>query len=60
MPKRVPQENCKPYYDQWLKCVDGKDNCCGPSKCNWSFTNWQDCHKYNDIVKAHNLISSIR
>jgi hypothetical protein len=51
---RFPVPNCKPYYYQWLLCVDTKDNCCGANKCRFHFTEWQNCHKYSDEVRAVN------
>jgi len=50
----VPTENCRPYMDAWLQCVDTKDNCCGNNKCKYFFVNWQNCHRYNDKVNRHN------
>ena len=53
-PQRFPVPNCKPYYDRWILCVDTKDNCCGANKCRFMFTEWQNCHKYSDEVRAYN------
>ena len=50
----VPTENCIPYMNTWLQCVDAKDNCCGEQKCKFFFGEWQNCHKYNSKVRAHN------
>ena len=50
----VPQENCLPFMDAWMKCTDTKDNCCGSTKCKFFFGEWQNCHKYNQEVRAHN------
>ena len=52
--KRAPVPNCKPYYERWILCVDTKDNCCGANKCRFMFTEWQNCHKYSDDVRAYN------
>jgi hypothetical protein len=52
--QRFPVPNCKPYYEEWLRCVDTKDNCCGANKCRFMFTEWQNCHKYSDQVRAYN------
>ena len=52
--QRFPVPNCKPYYDSWLLCVDTRDNCCGANKCRFHFTEWQNCHKYSDEVRAYN------
>ena len=55
MPKtRFPVPDCKPYYKQWLNCVDTKDNCCGANKCRFFFNEWQNCHKYSNDVRAYN------
>lgn len=51
---KVPTENCKPFMNAWLQCVDTKDNCCGGQKCKFFFGEWQNCHKYNNKVRAHN------
>ena len=50
----VPTENCVPFMDAWLQCIDTKDNCCGGKKCKFFFTEWQNCHKYNNEVRVHN------
>ena len=52
--QRFPVPNCKPYYDSWLLCVDTRDNCCGANKCRFHFTEWQNCHKHSDEVRAYN------
>jgi hypothetical protein len=52
--KPVPVENCRPYMDAWLQCVDTKDSCCGSNKCKYFFVEWQNCHVYNDKVNRHN------
>lgn len=53
-PQRFPVPNCRPYYERWILCVDTKDNCCGANKCRFVFTEWQNCHKYSDEVRAQN------
>ncbi len=50
----VPLEDCRPYMNTWLQCVDSKDNCCGGQKCKFFFGEWQSCHKYNNKVRVHN------
>ena len=52
--KPVPVENCLPYMNAWLQCIDTKDNCCGGNKCKYFFKEWQNCHKYNDKVNRYN------
>ena len=52
--KFVPLEDCRPYMNTWLQCVDSKDNCCGGQKCKFFFGEWQNCHKYNNKVRQHN------
>jgi hypothetical protein len=52
--KRVPVPDCKPYYEQWLACVDTKDNCCGANKCRFFFQEWRNCDKYSREVRARN------
>lgn len=51
---RFPVPDCRPYYTQWLACVDTKDNCCGANKCRFFFQEWQNCDKYSREVRAHN------
>jgi hypothetical protein len=50
----VPTEDCRPFMNAWLQCVDNKDNCCGKGKCKFFFQEWQSCHGYNNGVKEHN------
>jgi len=54
--KTVPTEDCRPFMNAWLQCVDAKDNCCGGRKCKFFFGEWQNCHKYNNQVRAHNKL----
>lgn len=53
-PKRFPVPDCRPYYQQWLKCTETKDNCCGGNKCRFFFQEWQNCDKYSREVRARN------
>ena len=50
----VPTEDCRPFMNAWLQCVDNKDNCCGKGECKFFFQEWQSCHGYNGDVKEHN------